>query len=378
MVRRTRIPAAILLAASLALAGCAGRGGDEGAARSDAKSQVRGADGPRAAEAEAFDTGSGKNAKGAEGAEGGESGPELETAHIIRTARLSVRVKDVSKALAEVRSVAETAGGFVAREESDTYAGTGPIDSTEVVLRVPSEKYDEVMRDLKGTGRVTYRSSQAEDVTDQVVDVESRVKSQRAAVDRLRKLMDDATELEDVVLLEGELASREAELDSLLSRQASLEDRTSLATVTLSLFDSDRAEEEDGEDENPGVLDALKGGWDAFVTTLYWIVLVVGAVLPFAVVLGALLWLWLRLRRRSRPGDDEQWRRLRRPSRTTADATAETPAGATAEAPAGASDDATAEAPGDATAEPGEAGDAPAEGDDAAAGAGDGQDIRRS
>ncbi|MEU3555665.1 DUF4349 domain-containing protein [Streptomyces fragilis] len=325
MVRRTRIPAAILLAASLALAGCAGSGGDEGSVKADAKSQARGADGPQAAEAGAFDT----SGKGDKGGRAEDSGPALESAHIIRTARLSVRVKDVPDALAEVRSVAETAGGFVAREETDSYEG-GRIDSTEVVLRVPSERYDEVMRDLKGTGLVTYRSSQAEDVTDQVVDVESRVKSQRAAVERLRKLMDDATELEDVVLLEGELASREAELDSLLSRQASLKDRTSLATVTLSLFDSDRAEDEDGADEDPGVLDALKGGWDAFVTTLYWIVLVVGAVLPFAVVLGALLWLWLRLRRRGRSADDE-WLRLRRRGRagevTGGNASAETPSG---------------------------------------------------
>ncbi len=302
MVRKARIPAAILLAASLALAGCAGRGGDEGSTQADAKSQVRGADGPQAAEAGAFDT-SGKGGNGSKGGRSETSGPALETSHIIRTARLSVRVKDVPDALAEVRSVAETAGGFVAREESDTYAGSGRIDSTEVVLRVPSDTYDEVMQELKGTGRVTYRSSKAEDVTDQVVDVESRVKSQRAAVDRLRKLMDDATELEDVVLLEGELSSRQAELDSLLARQASLKDRTSLATVTLSLFDSDRAEDEDREDKDPGVLDALEGGWDAFVTTLYWIVLVVGAVLPFAVVLGALLWLWLRLRRRARAAD---------------------------------------------------------------------------
>jgi hypothetical protein len=368
MARRNRTLAAILLAASLALAGC-GADGDSGASGADAKAQVRGADGPEAAdgagaEAAAGYGDSGKDDRGGRGGEGAGSGAELETTHIIRTARLSVSVRSVPEALAEVRSVAETAGGFVAREETDSYEG-GRIDSTEVVLRVPSAKYDEVMNDLKGTGTVTYRSSQAEDVTDQVVDVESRVKSQRAAVDRLRKLMDEATELEDVVLLEGELASREAELDSLLSRRASLKDRTSLATVTLDLVDRDRVDEVREEDADPGILDALRGGWDAFVTTLYWIVLVVGAALPFAVVLGALLWLWLRLRRRSRAAGPA--------SDAADDAAGDAPHGAPGEIPG--------EVPGDRGLADGprsEAGDGPAGAGETASGEGDARGTHRS
>jgi hypothetical protein len=290
MARRTL--AAVLLAASLALAGCgAAGGGDHGVADKahsggDAKAAAPEGAAGSAAEAGAADNGRARR-----------SSTALETQHIIRTAQLSLRVKDVTAAVAEARGVAEAAGGYVGKEESHAY-DYDRMDETEVVLRVPSEKYDEVMKDLKGTGHVYFHSSKAEDVTDEVVDVDSRVKSQRAGVERLRELMDEATKLADIVTLEGELASREAELESLLARQASLEDRTSLATVTLTFTDEDHLDEENREDPDPGVLDALKGGWDAFVTTLHWIVLAVGAVLPFAVVLAFGLWLWLWSRRR--------------------------------------------------------------------------------
>ena len=58
------------------------------------------------------------------------------------------------------------------------------------------------------------RTAKAEDVTDQVVDVDSRIKSQRASVARVRELMDRATKLSDVVELEGELSNREADLEA--------------------------------------------------------------------------------------------------------------------------------------------------------------------
>ncbi len=68
--------------------------------------------------------------------------------------------------------------------------------------------------------------------------MESRIKSQRASVARVRELMDRADKLSDVVTLEGELSGRQAELEALLARQASLKDRTSLATITLSLSET--------------------------------------------------------------------------------------------------------------------------------------------
>lgn len=205
---------------------------------------------------------------------------------------LEVEVKDAPKALAAARRTAENAGGHVANESTERIDDTHV--TSRVVLRVPQEKYDEVLAELAGAGKLLSRKADAKDVTDQVVDVESRTATQRASVNRVRALMDRAVKLSDVVTLEGQLSSRQAELESLLAQQAALKDRTTLATITLSLSEPEKQEHK--EDDDPGFLDALGGGWDALVATGGWIAVVVGAVAPFAAVVAVLyaLWRWVR------------------------------------------------------------------------------------
>ncbi|MFK4101201.1 DUF4349 domain-containing protein [Streptomyces sp. NPDC019531] len=280
-VRPVQALAGLLLAAALALTGCSGADDSSTDGGSLAK------DGQAASQAD------GKGAAGAEDSAGGRqatSAPQPATSHIIRTAGLTVQVKDVPKALAAARTTTENAGGFVGKES--TSRDEEGHERTDVVLRVPVEKYDEVLAELEGAGKLLERTANAQDVTDQVVDVESRIATQRASVARIRELMDKATKLTDVVTLEGELSTRQADLESLLARQASLKDRTTLATITLSLSETPIAK---AEDEDPGVVDALAGGWDAFVTMLRWIVVALAAVLPFLAGIALIVLVWLRL-----------------------------------------------------------------------------------
>ncbi|MFD5161738.1 DUF4349 domain-containing protein [Streptomyces hawaiiensis] len=289
---RTRRPArhpapalaALLLAAALALTGCSGAGEDSaGSGAADRGVAAPQADDKGGAK-EAVPGGTGSGARAT-------APPKLAASHIIRTASLTVRVKDVPKALEQARTGTENAGGYVG-DETTTRDAEGR-ERTRVVLRVPVEKYDEVLTELEGTGKLLDRSAKAEDVTDQVVDVESRIKTQRASVARIRELMDQATKLSDVVTLEGELSTRQADLEALLARQESLKDRTSLATITLSLSESPVKEE--AKDDDPGFVDALAGGWSAFVTMLRWLAVAFGAVLPFAAVAALIVLLWLRV-----------------------------------------------------------------------------------
>lgn len=209
--------------------------------------------------------------------------------HVIRTATLSVEVKSVTKALAEARSVALDAGGVI--EDETTERVDDSYTTSHVVLRVPEAEYDSVLTELAGTGKLLSRTANAKDVTEQVVDVNSRIATQRASVNRVRKLMDQAQDITDVVALESQLNTRQAELESLLAKQASLADRTTMATVTLDLSEWAKEEKAD-EDDGPGFLDALGGGWDAFVSVLRWIVVVLAAILPFVVALAVLFVLW--------------------------------------------------------------------------------------
>ncbi|RNL73166.1 DUF4349 domain-containing protein [Streptomyces sp. I6] len=324
-MRARHTSAAALLVVSLALAGC-GSSDDGSASTADR------AAGGEAAKA----TAPGAAADASAGAAGPKTGApgdavrqRLPATHVIRTAELAVEVKDAARALARARTAVEQAGGHVA-DESTERVDEARVEST-VVLRVPQDRYAAVLARLSGTGKLLSRKADAKDVTDQFVDVESRVATQRASVARVRALMDRATKLSDVVTLEGELSRRQAELESLLARQASLEDRTSMATVTLRLSEPEKREQPD-EEGAPGFLDALSGGWDALASTARWVAAVVAAVFPFGAALVVLyaVWRWLvrplRTRRTARgsgvspaqgPGQDSRQNPGRNPGQNS-------------------------------------------------------------
>ncbi len=281
----------------LAVGGCgaAGDASDSGAKAADGKSA------PREGFADEDGAGASSAEQQADGkAAGKKAAPKPGASHVIRTATLSVEVRSVPKAVAAARGVAEGAGGLVASENTERLDDT--YETSHLVLRVPQERFQEVLRELSGSGKLLSRTSNAKDVTDQVVDVDSRISTQRASVARVRELMDKAEKISDVVALEGELSSRQSDLESLLAQQASLKDRTSLATITLDLTPPDAPGDDGEKEDDPGFLDALGGGWDAFVTMLRWITVAFGAAFPFLLTaaLAVVAWRVLRKRRAAR------------------------------------------------------------------------------
>ncbi|MEU0680433.1 DUF4349 domain-containing protein [Streptomyces albogriseolus] len=285
-VRSAHALAGALLAAALLVTGCGGAGDS-----ADSKAGA-GVAADERADAQAGPESAKQGAPGGTADRSAPSAPRIAAEHIIRTASLTVRVKDVPTALDEARTATTGAGGYVGDET--TRRDSQGHERTHVVLRVPVDAYDRVLAALEGTGTLVERNASAVDVTDQVVDVESRIRSQRASVARIRELMDRATRLSDVVTLEGELSSRQADLESLLARQASLKDRTSLATITLTLSETP-VKKAARADDDPGFLDALAGGWGVFLTLLRWLMLALGAILPFAAVAALVVLVWSRL-----------------------------------------------------------------------------------
>ncbi|MFI1397029.1 DUF4349 domain-containing protein [Streptomyces sp. NPDC020681] len=284
-MRARRTFAALFLTAALALAGCSS-GADDAASDNSGDSKAQSAAKPGTE----MDAAAGPAADGQQGT--AKDKISVAPTHIIRTAELQVEVKDAPKALADARTTAENAGGHVANESTERIDDTHV--TSRIVLRVPQDQYDEVLSDLAGAGKLLSRKADAKDVTDQVVDVESRIATQRASVARVRTLMDRAEKLSDIVTLEGQLSSRQAQLESLLAQQAALKDRTTMATITLALSESEKKEAKK-EDDDPTFLDALGGGWDALTASVRWITVAVGAVAPFAAAFALLyaLWRWV-------------------------------------------------------------------------------------
>lgn len=215
---------------------------------------------------------------------------------IISTASVSLESGDVDQARQDVQRVVDRARGHVT--ESSTEADEdGTTQYARMVLRVPADAFDDVLTGLEGVATQTGATTESSDVTTQVIDVESRLATQKASVERIRQLLARASSIKDIAWLESQLSDRQATLDSLTQQQAYLADQTSLSTITVDLTDPSSREDQDDES---GFLGGLHRGWDAFTDSLSGLVTVVGAVLPFAVALGLLAWLARLVWRRRR------------------------------------------------------------------------------
>ena len=232
--------------------------------------------------------------------------PGLAGRSVIRTASLTIQATDVTAAGTNAAAAARAQGGFVAAQNASSDPLHPRQATVTMTLRVPVANYDALLAALSGLGRVIASNQATDDVTDEVVDVASRVATQRAGVDQVRALLDRAETLGQVIQLENELTRRQADLESLLARQAKLADLTALATVQLDIRAPRVAPTPTpvvAAEKPPerGFFAGLSNGWDAFATLAVGVATVVGALLPFVLIIGVpVLVVWLVWRRRQR------------------------------------------------------------------------------
>ncbi|MEV6441908.1 DUF4349 domain-containing protein [Amycolatopsis sp. NPDC051716] len=231
----------------------------------------------------------------------GKSGPEKVTPpqpgaterKLSRSARLELTAPKVVDVVAQARGIALGAGGYTGQESTGDELAT-------LNLAVPADKLDGVLDQLSHLGsRLVKRELNTQDVTEQVVDVEARLATQRASVERIRALLAKATSVSEIASVEGELTSREAALESLEQQRNSLAGSVAMATVAMTIRNVAAAPPP--AEDHSGFLGGLAGGWHAFLVFGGGLLTVLGALAPFLLFLVPLGWLgwWLHRRRRT-------------------------------------------------------------------------------
>lgn len=223
---------------------------------------------------------------------------------VISTGSVRVEAADLDSARQELDRLLGRFGGYVADEKTVTDA-KGRTETSRLTLRLPSARFDQLMAAFGEIGTVADTSRRAEDVTTEVIDVASRIRTQEVSLQRLRGFLGRATNVDTIIRLESEIARREADLASMRSQRDYLADQTSLATISVELFRTAGPSPTDPDDPlaGAGFLSGLSNGWQALRGALILSATVLGAVAPFALV-GALfglpvLW-WSRAARRRR------------------------------------------------------------------------------
>lgn len=147
---------------------------------------------------------------------------------------LRLRVEDVTKALDRAQEIATRMGGFIANSNLSSEEETSPVGT--MVVRIPAERGREYMAELKGLGKVVSDKSTADEVTEEYIDLQARLRTLRVSEESLLALLRKQGRLRDLLEVEGELRQVREQIDRTKGRLNWLEYRIGYSTVNIEMW----------------------------------------------------------------------------------------------------------------------------------------------
>jgi Domain of unknown function (DUF4349) len=158
---------------------------------------------------------------------------------IIRNADITIEVLSTSEAQHRVTSIAETHGGFVVTSEAKQRQSADPAQRAtdfKLVVRVPANQFGVALDEIKKLAtNVPEEKATGQDVTEEFIDLEARIKTQKALEAQFLGIMRQANKVVDALEVQRQIAEVRTEIEQLEGRKRFIENRSSLATITVNI-----------------------------------------------------------------------------------------------------------------------------------------------
>jgi hypothetical protein len=218
--------------------------------------------------------------------------PDL-SSKVIKSASLSVKIKKGSfqRSFSRAIFVAESLGGYVS--SSISTATDDSANSGVITVRVPAKSFEKAIAEFKKLGKLQNINVSGTDVTEEYVDIESRLKSLRAQEAILLRLMEKATSIADTIAVETRLSEVQTQIEQLTGRKNFLDNRVAFAAIEINLFEPS-AQPVVGW----GLREALVRAARAFVATIAGFIYALGVLGPYLILGGIGILIYLRSRKK--------------------------------------------------------------------------------
>ena len=167
------------------------------------------------------------------------SAAEAADRKIIRNGNLTIEVNSTSEAQQKVTSIAEANGGFVVTSEAKQRESAEPERRTldiKLVVRVPAERFGVALEAIHGLANTLKEENvTGQDVTEEFIDLEARIRTQKALEVQLLEIMKQARKVEDALEVQRQIADVRTDIEKLEGRKRFLENRSSLSTITVNI-----------------------------------------------------------------------------------------------------------------------------------------------
>ena len=197
---------------------------------------------------------------------------------ILRTARVDLEVKDVMAARDALQSIATGNGGYIGSLSLDRYRGDRLSGS--LVMRVPAASFDRVLASIAALGTLRSQSVQADDVTEEYVDLQARwgaLANQRAQYQRIMEMAGNVSEILEV---QQQVERVQVEMDRIDGRLKYLDNRIEYATITVSFNEPEPV----GAGDGPSVTSVINEGIAGFLGVTAALVIILISIIPLVVL----------------------------------------------------------------------------------------------
>ena len=165
---------------------------------------------------------------------------------VVSTASIGINVTSVTRAVGELRRIADGFGGFVTDSFIEPlprgkYVERGvlaqPSSRASVTMRVPSDQLDRAVSQISSLGELISFSTTSRDVTEQFVDLNARLKNLQAVLEQYKEIMKSAKTTTDIITIQQRIDAVQEQIEVITAQLKRLQTQTSLATITVSLIE---------------------------------------------------------------------------------------------------------------------------------------------
>lgn len=222
-----------------------------------------------------------------DGTGGGSTEPIVQGLHVIKTGNMNVQVTDLDKAKEAVLQKVKANKGFTSAADYHDYSSS---KQQNITIRVASSNFENLMKDLGSIGYIESQSQNSQDVSEEFVDIEARLKSKREVENRYTELLKTAKTVTEILEIENNLRVIREEIEAREGRLRYLKDQVSLSTINLTL--TQKLENYSKPPERSffsRLFDNMGEGWDDFLMFVVgvmrlWVFWIVLAVIVFGIV----------------------------------------------------------------------------------------------
>lgn len=212
---------------------------------------------------------------------------------IIKDGRIGIEVQELEQTKVQVDSLIIRFGGYYANERLNN---TDWEISYSLKIRVPCDNFEKLISEIEtGSGEIKYKEIDARDVTDQFIDLETRLANKNNYLKKYNDLLKQAKTVKDILEIEEKIRGIEEEIESTTGRLKYLSDLVAYSTLDLEISKPKdyKYQPEKRDNFSKRLKHALSKGWYGFIDFVVFVI----KIWPFWIIVGFIIYGWKKYRK---------------------------------------------------------------------------------